>query len=86
MIDVRWLLPKTIIIQVWENKYYSDLNNWKYLLQTVVNDKVDVDEVQIYIDDELFDRVDKHIILQPWDNLHLEYEINVCEVSEQNLW
>lgn len=86
MIDIRWLLPKTITIEVWDNRYYSDLEDWVYKLHTTVNDKVDVDEVKIYIEDELLDVIEKHIILQPWDVLNLEYKIDVCEISEQNLW
>lgn len=86
MIDIRWLLPKTIVIEVWNNKYYSDLEDWVYKLQATVNDKVDVDEVKIYIEDELLDAIEKHIILQPWDVLNLEYKIDVCKISEQNLW
>lgn len=79
MIDIWWLLPKKITIQVWENKYETDLVDNKYVLKVVLNELTVVDNVYIYIWDKLFDTIEKGIALRAWDTLHLEYSINVQE-------
>lgn len=75
MIDIRWLLPHTIRIQVWNNSYYSDLEDGKYILKVQLSEYTEADKVLIYVWEELFDTINKRIALRAWDTLHLEYSI-----------
>lgn len=79
MIDIGWLLPEKIIIQVWKNKYETDLVDNKYVLQSQLDEYTETDKVFVYVGDKLFDTIDKYISLRAWDTLHLEYSIDVIE-------
>lgn len=79
MIDIRWLLPDKVIIQVWKNKYETDLVDGRYMLQSKLEEYTETDKVYVYVWDELFDTIDKYIVLRAGDTLHLEYSIDVTE-------
>lgn len=85
MIDIERLLPKYITAKLWDYSFIWERVGKKYLIKEVVNNDITVDKVEIYVDDKLIDTINKSIALKAWDTLHLEYEINVCEVSEQYL-
>lgn len=79
MIDIRWLLPKKIEIQVWDCRYKTDLSDDKYILSKQVDKDIKTDKVLIYIWDKLFDTIYRGININKWDVLHLEYSIYVWE-------
>ena len=79
MIDIEQLLPEYIVAHLWNESFVWQKINWKYLIKETVNDNINVDEVDIYFEDRLFDRIDKHIALRQWDTLELEYTIDVGE-------
>lgn len=85
MIDIERLLPEYITVKLWDSTFIWQRIDRKYIVKEVVNDNLTVDKVEIYVDDRLIDTINKSITLRVWDTLHLEYEINVCEVSEQYL-
>ena len=77
MIDIEKLLPEYVTAHLWEETFVWQKINGKYLIKETVHNNVSVDNVDIYVDDRLFDRIDKHIALRPWDTLELEYSIDV---------
>lgn len=77
MIDIRWLLPKEIEIQVWDCRYKTELLDDKYILHKQVDKDINTDKVLIYIWDKLFDTIYRWININKWDILHLEYSIYV---------
>ena len=77
--NVMWLMPERISIKVWEDMYDAYMDNGKYILDTVLTDYLETDYVYIYVNDELFDTIEKRIALRNWDTLHLEYSIYVGE-------
>lgn len=79
MIDIEQLFPEYITAYLWNMSFVWEKLWSKYLIKEVVNDRIDVDEVDIYINDRLFDKVKKNISLRPWDTLELEYSIDVIE-------
>ena len=79
MIDIRWLLPESVIMDIWNSKYDANLFDNMYVLETQVNNNLKTDKVDIYVWDRLIDSVDKDISLKMWDTLHIEYIIDVCE-------
>lgn len=85
MIDIERLLPEYITAKLWDCSFIWERVDKKYLIKEVVNNDITVDKVEIYVEDRLIDTINKSITLRVWDTLHLEYEINVCEVSEQYL-
>ena len=85
MIDIERLLPEYITAKLWDYSFIWERVDKKYLIKEVVNNDITVDKVEIYVEDRLIDTINKDITLKAWDTLHLEYEINVCEVSEQYL-
>jgi len=78
-IDIMWLMPERIGIKVWNEIYDVFQEDWKYILNTILNDSIETDNIYIYIDDKLFDTIDRRIALRAWDTLHLEYSIYVGE-------
>ena len=50
-----------------------------YILNQVIDEYTEADNVEVYINDKLFDTIDKRIALRQWDTLHLEYSIYVAE-------
>ena len=76
-IDIMWLMPESVDIKVWNKVFTARLDNWKYILNQVLNEYTEADNVEIYVNDKLFDTIDKRIALRGWDTLHLEYSINV---------
>lgn len=79
MIDIEQLLPEYITAHLWDMSFVWEKTWKRYLIKEMVNDKIDVDEVDIYLEDRLFDRVKRNISLRPWDTLELEYSIDVIE-------
>lgn len=78
-IDIMWLMPESIDIKVWDKMFNASLNGWKYILHEELGEYTEADKVDIYINDKLFDTIDKRIALRAWDTLHLEYSIYVAE-------
>lgn len=78
-IDIMWLMPENIDIKVWDRIFTVRLENWKYILNQTLDEYIEADNVDIYINDKLFDTIDKRIALRAWDTLHLEYSIYVAE-------
>ena len=78
-IDIMWLMPESIDIKIWEQVFNAGLVNWKYVLSQNLWEPLETDTVYIYINDKLFDTIDKRIALRQWDTLHLEYSIYVGE-------
>lgn len=78
-IDIMWLMPERIGIKVWDEIYDVFQEDWKYILNIILNDSIETDNIYIYIDDKLFDTIDRRIALRAWDTLHLEYSIYVGE-------
>lgn len=78
-IDIMWLMPERIGIKVWDDIYDVFKEDWKYILDIQLNCGIEVDNIYIYIDDKLFDTIEKRIALRAWDTLHLEYSIHVGE-------
>lgn len=78
-IDIMWLMPESVDIKVWNNVFTARLDNWKYMLNQVLDEYTEADNVEVYINDKLFDTIDKRIALRQWDTLHLEYSIYVAE-------
>lgn len=78
-IDIMWLMPERIGIKVWDEIYDVFQEDWKYILNIILNDSIKTDNIYIYIDDKLFDTIDRRIALRAWDTLHLEYSIYVGE-------
>lgn len=85
MIDIEQLLPDYITAKLWDKSFDWERVWNKYIIKETIWDHIDVDEVSIYVNDKLFDKINKQILLQPWDTLHLEYQIDVCEKLEQNI-
>lgn len=77
MIDINWLIPNELIIQVWNNKYKTEQKEWKYVVNEKLSEPLDSDFIYVYSGKKLFDTIDKRIALKAWDILHLEYSINV---------
>ena len=78
-IDIMWLMPESIDMKIWEQEFNAGLVNWKYVLSQNLWEPLETDTVYIYINDKLFDTIDKRIALRQWDTLHLEYSIYVGE-------
>ena len=78
-IDIMWLMPESVDIKVWDNIYTAWLDHWKYILNQTLDEYTEADNVDIYINDKLFDTIDKRIALRQGDTLHLEYSIYVAE-------
>ena len=78
-IDIMWLMPESIDMKIWEQVFNAGLVNWKYVLNHNLWEPLETDTVYIYINDKLFDTIDKRIALRQWDTLHLEYSIYVGE-------
>lgn len=85
MIDIELLLPEYITAKLWDYSFIWERVDKKYLIKEVVSNDITVNKIDIYVDNKLIDTINKSITLRTWDTLHLEYEINVCEVSEQYL-
>lgn len=85
MIDIEQLLPEYITAHIWDMTFVWSKVWRKYIIKEIVNDRIECVCVEIYVNDKLFDRINKQIILQPWDTLHLEYQIDVCERMEQDI-
>lgn len=75
-IDIMWLMPDWINIKLWENMYTVYMDKWKYVLNEQLNEYLEVDNVEIYVNDKLFDTIDRRIALRTGDTLHLEYSIH----------
>lgn len=78
-IDITSLIPETIDMVVWNNVYHTYLTDGKYVLKETLSEYLEADSVQIYINDKLFDTIDKRIALRAGDTLHLEYSLYVGE-------
>lgn len=78
-IDIMWLMPDIIGIKVGDRMFSAWLVNWKYILNENLWEYLEADNVYIYVNDKLFDTIDKRIALRAWDTLHLEYSIYVGE-------
>lgn len=78
-IDIMWLMPERIGIKVWDYMHEIFKENWKYILDVSLSSNLETDNIYIYIDDKLFDTIDKRVALRAWDTLHLEYSIHVWE-------
>lgn len=78
-VDIMWLMPDFIDIKVWDYTYTAPLVDWKYVLNQTIGEYLEADIVYIYMNDKLFDTIDKRIALRAWDTLHLEYSIYVGE-------
>ena len=78
-IDITSLIPETIDMVVWNNVYHTYLTDGKYVLNETLSEYLETDNVQIYINDKLFDTIDKRIALRAGDTLHLEYSLYVGE-------
>ena len=78
-IDIMWLMPERIGIKVWDEIYDVFQKDWKYILNVQLTNGIEADNVYIYVNDKLFDTIDKRIALRQWDTLHLEYSIYVGE-------
>jgi hypothetical protein len=59
--------------------YDAYLDNGKYILDIVLSNYLETDYVYIYVNDMLFDTIDRRIALRAGDTLHLEYSIYVGE-------
>ena len=78
-IDIMWLMPERIGIKVWDEIYDVFQEDWKYILDTQLPNGIETDNIYIYVNDKLFDTIDRRIALRAWDTLHLEYSIDeVC--------
>lgn len=77
MLDIMWFMPESAEVKVWDNMYIAYLTDWKYVLNQMVDEYLEADNVYIYMNDELFDTIDKRIALRAWDTLHLEYSLDV---------
>lgn len=77
--NVIWLMPEHISIRIWEDMYDAYLDNGKYILDIVLSNYLETDYVYIYVNDMLFDTIDRRIALRAGDTLHLEYSIYVGE-------
>ena len=78
-IDIMSLMPDVIQVIVWGKAFGASMINWKYVLNETLEEYLETDKVEIYINDKLFDTIDKRIALRAWDTLHLEYSIYVGE-------
>lgn len=74
-IDIMWLMPERIGIKVWDDIYDVFQEDGKYTLNMPMNNGVEADNIYIYVNDKLFDTIDRRIALRAWDTLHLEYSI-----------
>lgn len=77
--NVMWLMPEHIGIKIWEDMFDAYMDNGKYILDVVLSNYLETDYVYIYVNDELFDTIEKRIALRAGDTLHLEYSIYVGE-------
>lgn len=78
-IDITWLIPEEIDIKVWDLTFHTMISNGKYILNEVLWGYLEADKVEIYVNDKLFDTIDKRIALRAGDTLHLEYSLYVGE-------
>ena len=78
-IDITWLIPEVIDIKVWNLWYRTQLSDGKYILNETLWEYLEADKVEIYVNDKLFDTIDKRIALRAGDTLHLEYSLYVGE-------
>ena len=78
-VDIMSLMPDTIQVIVWGKTFMAYMTNWKYILNETLEEYLEADNVYIYLNDKLFDTIDKRIALRAWDTLHLEYSIYVGE-------
>lgn len=78
-IDIMSLMPDAIQVIVWGKAFSAYMANWKYILNETLEEYLEADNVYIYLNDKLFDTIDKRIALRAWDTLHLEYSIYVGE-------
>lgn len=78
-IDIMWFMPENIDIKVGDKMFNAQKMNWKYILDENLSEYIEADNVYVYINDKLFDTIDKRIALRAWDTLHLEYSIYVGE-------
>lgn len=77
--NVMWLMPERISIKVWNEMFDAYRDNGKYILDVMLNNYLETDYVHIYVNDTLFDTIEKRIALRAGDTLHLEYSIYVGE-------
>lgn len=77
--NVMWLMPEHISIKVWEDMFDAYRDDGKYILDVMLNNYLETDYVHIYVNDTLFDTIEKRIALRAGDTLHLEYSIYVGE-------
>lgn len=77
--NVMWLMPERISIKVWDEMFDAYIDNGKYILDVMLNNYLETDYVYIYVNDTLFDTIEKRIALRAGDTLHLEYSIYVGE-------
>ena len=78
-IDIMWFMPENIDIKVGDKMFNAQKMDWKYILDENLSEYIEADNVYVYINDKLFDTIDKRIALRAWDTLHLEYSIYVGE-------
>ena len=77
--NVMWLMPERIGIKIWEDMFNAYIDNGKYILDIALSNYLETDYVYIYVNDMLFDTIDRRIALRAGDTLHLEYSIYVGE-------
>lgn len=75
-IDIMWLMPERIGIKVWDDIYDVFQEDGKYTLSIQINNGIEADNIYIYVNDKLFDTIDRRIALRAGDTLHLEYSIH----------
>lgn len=75
--NIDWLMPEQIEIKVWDNIYTVYCEDWKYILNIQLIDKLETDNVYVYVNNKLFDTIDRRIALRAGDTLHLEYSLDV---------
>ena len=76
-VDIMLFMPEFVHIKVWEETYVAPLVDWKYVLNQNIDNPIEIDSVDIYVNDILFDTIEKRIALRAWDTLHLEYSLHV---------
>ncbi len=78
-IDIEGLIPEQIDIKVWNEMYTAYLTDWRYVLDQHLNWYLEADYIYIYMNNKLFDTIERRIALREWDTLHLEYTLYVGE-------